>query len=142
MTPTIFGRWQTRIATLATLGAIVTAIIAYANLGDAPTETFFMVLAYVAAIGLAWDLIYIALQRLRWDRDWPAAFQVANGVVEGIFLFVLIEYIGLPDIEEGSVPLWVFAVHYGSVWLATFVWVQGPMRAIFPRWRFYGGRLV
>ena len=142
MTPTIFGRWQTRIVTLATLGAIATAIIAFAKGGDPSIIMFFMVLVYVAAIGLAWDLIYIALQRLRWDRDWPAAFQVANGIVEGIFIFVIIEYIGLPEIEEGSVPLWVFAIHYGSVWFAAFVWVQGPMRAIFPRWRFSGGRLV
>ncbi len=142
MTPTIFGRWQTRIVSLATLGAIATAIIAFANLGEPPAKMFFMVLAYVAIIGLAWDFIYIALQRLRWDRDWPAVFQVANGIVEGIFIFVLIKYIGLPEIEKGSVPLWLFAIHYSSVWLAAFVLVQGPLRAIFPRWRFYGGRIV
>ena len=137
VTPTLMGRWQTRIATLGTLGLLVTAFFAVAR----QDETFFLVLGYVIAVGLAWDVIYIALQQLRWDHDWPAAFQVANGIVEGFVLYALIDGVGLPGIEAGSVALGLFSAHYGLVWLTTFVWVQGPMRAILPRWRFSGGRL-
>ena len=142
MTPTLYGRWQTRLVTLGVLGAIVTAIFAVAYQDQHSIRAFFLVLAYVVGFGVVWDLLYIALQKLRWDRDWPAAFQVANGIIEGVLVYVVIEFIGLPGIEEGSIPLWLFAFHYGLVWLSTFVWVQGPMRAFFPRWRFHGGRLV
>ena len=121
---------------LATLGLFITAIFATAR----QDHVFFLVLGYVAAFGIGWDVIYIALQQLRWDRDWPAVFQVATGISEGLFLFVLISRFDLPG--TGSVGAGVFASHYGLVWLIIFVWVQGPMRAVFPRWRFYGGRLI
>lgn len=138
MTPTLIGRWQTRIVVLATLGSLVTAV--FAVLYGSPL--FFLVLAYVAIFGLAWDIIYSALQLLRWDRDWPAAFQVAAGIVEGALIYALLTVTGLPGIPAGLVPLGIFVSHYGLVWLVTFVWVQGPMRALFPFWRFHGGRIV
>ena len=92
--------------------------------------------------GVGWDILYIALQQLRWDRDWPAAFQVANGVIEGILVYSVITTTGLPGIESGSATPELFTAHYGLVWLTTFVWTQGPMRVLFPRWRFFGGRIV
>ena len=138
MTPTLMGRWQTRIATLGTLGLVVTAIFALAT----NNAMFFYVLAYVVLFGLGWDIVYIALQQLRWDHDWPAAFQVANGITEGFFIYVVIASTGLPWVPQGSATPEFFTAHYGTVWLTTFVWVQGPMRAFFPRWRFFGGRLI
>ena len=138
MTPTLFGRWQTRLATLGTLGVIVTAIF-FAAYKD---ERFFLVLGYITLFGIGWDVIWIALQKLRWDRDWPAAFQVVAGVVEGVLVYSLIRMAGLPWIETKSVAIEVFTAHYGAVWLVIFIWVQGPMRALFPRWRFSGGRII
>jgi hypothetical protein len=138
VTPTLGGRWQTRILLLATLGLIVTALFAAIYRSD----LFFLVLGYVALFGLAWDVLYVALQRFRWDRDWPAAFQVLNGIVEGALVYLLIATVGLPGIATGSIPLWLFVLQYGLVWLVTFLWAQGPMRAIFPFWRFHGGRVV
>ena len=32
-------------------------------------------------------------------------------------------------------------IHYWAVWLATFLASQSIMRIIFPRWRFFGGRI-
>ena len=142
MTPTLRGRWQTRIATLGTLGAIVTAIFAAGFYDEYSPGAFFAVLGYVIGFGVVWDVLYIALQRLRWDRDWPAAFQVLNGVTEGVFLYSIVSLGGLPGLEVGSIPLWLFVLHYGLVWLIVFIWVQGPMRALLPRWRFNGGRIV
>ncbi len=137
MTPTLIGRWQTRLVMILTLGVIVTA--AFAATRDGP---FFPTLGYVLGFGLVWDILYILVQKLRWDRDWPAVFQVANGIVEGLLIFWLIASIGLPGIPRGSVGPATFAAHYGLVWLTIFVWVQGPMRVFFPRWRFHGGRFV
>ena len=136
MTPTLIGRWQTRIVTFATLGVIVTAI--FALLGDGP---FFAVLGYVVLFGLVWDVVWIGLQQLRWDRDWPAAFQVATGIWEGIFVYAVASLVILPGIPH-EIPPTTFIAHYGLVWLTIFVWVQGPMRVILPFWRFHGGRVV
>lgn len=142
MTPTLMGRWQTRLAMLGTLGALVTLIFALLRGPEGFNETFFYVLGYVALFGLAWDFVFIRLQRLRWDRDWPGVFQFISGICEGALVFALIQSAGLPGIERGSVSFLLFLSHYGLVWLAIYAWVQGPMRAVFPRWRFTGGRLV
>jgi hypothetical protein len=131
------GRWQTRLTMLLTLGVIVSAIFALTQTGP-----FFVVLAYVFGFGVVWDVIYILLQQLRWDRDWPMVFQVVNGVVEGGLIYGLILLVGLPGIDRGSVPPGTFIAHYGLVWLTIFIWIQGPMRTLLPRWRFQGGRVV
>jgi hypothetical protein len=138
MTPTLLGRWQTRIAMLGTLGLLITAIFAWVE----DSRIFFYVLGYVALFGIGWDIGYMLLQQLRWDRDWPPVFQWAAGAWEGAFLYVILDRFGLPGIGEGIVPLRLFVLHYGSVFLVTWLWVQGPMRALFPRWRFHGGRIV
>jgi hypothetical protein len=144
MTPTIMGRWQTRLAMLGTFGSIISLIFAltYQPEESGFNEGFFVVLGFVAGVGLVWDIVFILLQRLRWDRDWPAVFQVAAGVIEGALIWGLLQTTGLPRIPEGSLPFGVFLGQYGSIWLVTFVFVQGPMRAFFPRWRFSGGRIV
>lgn len=138
MTPNLMGRWQTRAVLLATLGIIVTLIFWLFDQG-AP---FFFVLFYVFLFGLAWDVAYIFLQRLRWDRDWPTCFQIGVAVVEGALIYILISTTGLPGIQAGSVPLGLFIAQYGLVWLTTFLWVQGPMRLMSLTWRFHGGRFV
>lgn len=138
MTPTLVGRWQTRLALLATIGLLITLIFVLV-LGS---DVFLRVLVYVAVFGVVWDIIYIFLQRYRWDRDWPAIFQVINGVTEGVFLYAVIALGLLPFLPAPDVAVGVFMVHYGLVWLAVFLWTQGPMRAIFPFWRFHGGRII
>ncbi len=137
MTPTLAGRWQTRLATFATLGVLV-SLLFVPFLGATP----FIVLFWVALLGLVWDVVWILVQRLRWDRDWPPAFQWASAYIEAAFLFLVVGVFGLPGLERGSLPLFGFLVHYSVVFLAIFAWVQGPMRALFPFWRFHGGRIV
>jgi hypothetical protein len=132
------GRWQTRLVLLGTWGAIVTAIFA----GAKSDETFFIVLAFVALFGVAWDALYIFIQQVRWDRDWPTSFQVGAAIVEGALIYALIEATGLPGIDQGAVGIGLFVAHYGLTWLSTFVFAQGPMRVVFPRWRYNGGRVV
>lgn len=137
MTPTLMGRWQTRTVMFATLGLLVTLVFVLLY----RTPVFLYVLGYIYVFGLIWDIIYIGLQRFRWDRDWPAAFQVLNGFTEGALVYLLIWFVGLPGIPQASVNLLAFILHYGLVWLLIFLWVQGPMRTIFPFWRFHGGQI-
>jgi hypothetical protein len=137
MTPTLLGRWQTRIVLLATIGLLITLLFALVG----SSWAYVYVLVYVAAFGVFWDVAYIALQQLRWDRDWPAAFQIFNGFVEGAFLYLVIRAVGLPGVPS-DLPLALFVAQYGLVWLAIFLWVQGPMRTLFPFWRFHGGVIM
>ncbi len=134
MTPTLLGRWETRLALLATIGLLISLIF----VAIFSSTAFLFVLVYVAVFGVIWDVIYIALQQLRWDRDWPAAFQIINGVTEGIFLYLVIRIVGLPGVPT-DLSLGLFIAQYGLVWLSIFLFTQGPMRAIFPFWRFHGG---
>lgn len=139
VTPTLGGRWQTRLALLIALGVPVTALFALFYRDAA--AALFLVLLYVALFGVAWDALYLLLQRLRWDRDWPPALQLAGGIAEAALLYTLLSTSGLPGIAGGSVPFGLFCAMYATIWLASFAATQGPLRAIFPRWRFNGGRL-
>jgi hypothetical protein len=37
---------------------------------------------------------------------------------------------------------WHFALHYGTIWLSSWAFLFGPMRVMFPRWRYRGGQLL
>lgn len=136
MTPTLLGRWQTRLFLFAIVGFLI-SLPFFFYYGNDPV--FFVVLAYIAVLGLGWDVLYTYLQRYRWDHDWPAALQLAAAVWEGIFFAVVYSVLPLPGVSP-DVPLSLFALHYSLAWLAMFVVSQSLMRVFFPRWRFYGGR--
>jgi hypothetical protein len=136
VTPTLMGRWQTRVALLATVGLLVSVPFALV----AGSGTFFVVVAYVALFGLAWDVLYSLLQALRWERDWPPAFAVVAAVVEAVVIFALATNVGLPGLPR-DLAAGLFTFHYAVVWLSVFFFAQGPMRALFPWWRFHGGRI-
>jgi hypothetical protein len=136
MTPTLMGRWQTRIVLLATLGSLVSIPFALYTGSLVP----FAVLAWVIVLGLAWDALYSFLQAFRWERDWPPAFAVLAAIAEGAVVYLVGTRLPLPGIPP-DLPLTLFIADYGLVWLVTFFFAQGPMRAIFPWWRFHGGRI-
>jgi hypothetical protein len=136
MTPTLVGRWQTRILLLGTVGLIVTLIFGrmYHDY-----RTPLAVLGYVILFGFGWDILYNVAQTFRWDHDWPPVFQLAAGIVEGIFLWAMMVLVNLPGVTPHP-PFSRFLAHYAAVWLSAFLASQGPVRTIFPRWRFNGGR--
>lgn len=138
MTPTLLGRWQTRLLLLATLGVLVTLPFSMSYSGTGSRFVFFRVLGYVAVFGVGWDVLYDYLQKFRWDRDWPAVYQAIAGVWEAVFIFGL-KAIGLPGVTK-AMPLDLFLLHYSSIWLAGFIAAQVVMRLAFPRWRFRGGQ--
>ncbi len=136
MTPTLWGRWQNRFFLLGTFGLLVTLLYGFIYQNY---TTPLAVLGYVFLFGLGWDIIYQAIVHLRWDGDWPTSFQIAAGVLEGVWVWVLVHYIGLPYVDK-NLPLRQFIPHYGTVWLVIFIITQGPLRALLPRWRYYGGK--
>lgn len=134
MTPTLWGRWQTRFFLLSTIGSFVTIFFVAASGNLIP----FIFLALVMLLGLGWDVLYNLIQKRRWDHDWPPTLQLAAGIVEGVFLFILINTL-LPF--GGGNPL-TFALHYSAIWIATFLASQSFMRLMFPRWRYRGGQWI
>jgi hypothetical protein len=135
MTPTLRGRWQTRLVLLLTVGVGITALfgVLYQDFGAA-----FSTLGYILALGLVWDVVYNYFQTWRWDHDWSPALYLATGIWEAVILWVLIRYSGLPGIPNANPILFIF--HYGTLWVATMLLMFGPLRVIFPRWRFRGGQ--
>lgn len=139
MTPTLWGRWQTRLLLLATVGLLVTLPFALGFWGPGASPLFGWILIYVACFGLMWDVLYNYLQKLRWDRDWPGALQLLAGLWELLFLTLFIKVVGLPGIPR-TLPAFWFVLHYGLVWLAVYLSGYSLMRLLFPRWRFRGGQ--
>lgn len=143
MTPTLLGRWQTRILLLSTIGVLVTLPFSLGILGSA-SGTYLGILVWIGIFGLGWDILYDRLQKFRWDRDWPATFQLLAGLWEGIFLLFVLNglKVALPGIQKLPIALSTFIFHYSSVWLAVFIASQSLMRILFPRWRFRGGKWI
>ncbi|MBD2664169.1 hypothetical protein B6N60_03798 [Richelia sinica FACHB-800] len=142
MTPTLLGRWQTRILLLSTVGVLVSIPFAIGLIGPGANTVYFAILAYVAIFGLAWDILYNYLQKSRWDRDWPAVYQLFAGIWEMVFVFCgvkLFAFLPIP-IPDDELSIGIFLLHYSCVWLAVFISSQSLMRIIFPRWRFRGGQ--
>ncbi len=135
MTPTLIGRWQSRVMILGTVGVLVTLFFG-AAIGDVGTPL--AVLLLVVVLGLGWDVLYTFLQRLRWDQDWPPLLVLLSGIWEALVAWVLIPLIpGFPR------PLAAhFVLHYALVWLAMYAMLFGGMRILFPHWRFNGGRVL
>jgi hypothetical protein len=141
---TLPGRLQTRVFVLATVGTLLTLLVTpLLPLGMPLSEKYratFIVLAAVAVLGLGWELIYHGLQQFRWEKDWPTLFGLLTGVNEGLLLWLLL--------SSGTVPgrpavSWIaYLIDFVVVWVGTWLWVNGPMRVPFIRWRFRGGRLV
>lgn len=139
MTPTLFGRWQTRLFLLSTIGILVTLPFSLGFFEPNFGNGYFLVLAYIALFGCGWDILYNYLQKNRWDRDWPGIFQVLAGIWEAIFLAVCVNLIGLPSLPK--LDLFWFTFHYSLVWLSVYVASQTMMRVLFPLWRFRGGQI-
>lgn len=139
MTPTLIGRWQSRIFLLATIGILFTLPFALNNSSQQIEWIYFWVLFYIALFGLAWDILYNYLQKFLWDHDWPGILQFIAAIVEGVFLALAINLIGLPYIPQDKFSLPIYIFQYSVVWIATYCASWVVMRLLFPRARFRGG---
>lgn len=144
MTPTLLGRWQTRIFLLTVMGVPITFIfwILYSILGNFLRNlVLFLVLGAVIAFGLVWDVLYNAIQKFRWDHDWPPAYQWLAATVEAVFVWIVFNLIGFL-IPYFRVNLFLFLLHYYTIYTLVFTHQHSFMRVFFPRWRFSGGRII
>lgn len=151
MTPTLRGRLQTRVVVAGTVGslwaALITPLLPRPDWAGRPPTLGAMYamafggLALVVVAGLLWELVYHALQQLRWDKDWPSLFALVTAVNEGASTWVLLHGVGVvPGPLSLSSPFFpAFAVLFGSTWLVLWLFLQGPIRVIAPRWRYRGG---
>ena len=141
MTPTLFGRWQTRIFMLATVGVLVSLPFYWGYLGSHSGDlVYFWILLYVGLFGLVWDIIYHNIQSLFWDYDWPGVVQFFVCILEGTALAWCCQNIGLPHIESFDLNDFIF--HYSLVSSIAFLSSWVIMRLLFPRWRFKGGTWI
>lgn len=150
MTPTFMGRIQTRLFLLATVGVlwtlIVTPILPRASapgesqMGELYSATF-EALFWTALIGcVIWEPIYHLLQQFRWEKDWPIIFGLLTGINEGIVVFMVLNERMME--ASGTVTTATFVTHFTTTWILVWLVANGPMRVIFLRWRFRGGRLL
>jgi hypothetical protein len=145
MLPTLSGRIQTRFFLLAVVGGLITLIIVPFLPGSAPIgdkyRDGFLVLASVAVVGVLWELLYHFLMQWRWEKDWPTFFGLAEGVPEGVVIWLLLSAGAIPGIV-GHVGGAAFIIQFVLVWLGVWLVANGPMRVPFIRWRFRGGSLA
>lgn len=144
MLPTLFGRIQTRIFLIVVIGGLWAILIGpllpgSESLGE-KYRAMYEVLAIVVVLGVAWEFIYHGLQQFRWEKDWPTLFGLVLGLPEGIVAFVVAKSGILAGVENISGT--AFLVGFGTTWLVTWLFVNGPMRVFSVHWRFQGGRLL
>jgi hypothetical protein len=144
MTPLYWGRVQTRLFLLVVIGGLWTLLIAPALPGEGTSgdkyQAAFSVLAVVFVLGIVWDGIYQLLQQFRWEKDWPIMFALLVGIPEEIAAWLVLDAGLVPG--DPHITGSAFLVHFTTVWILTWLFVIGPMRVPFIRWRFNGGRLI
>lgn len=150
MTLTLTGRLQTRLLLVLIVGVTWTALLTpllprpvEVTLPDTYRMTF-TALGLMAIIGLVWELLYHALQQLRWDKDWPSLLALLAVVNEALAVWLVGHAVGLirGPVGPSSPVLPLFATHFVTGYLVMWFFIQGPLRVLLVRWRFSGGRLI
>lgn len=143
MTPTLLGRIQSRTFVVCTAALLWTLLLTpllpmgFMPLSDAYRATF-TALFLVLLLGIVlWEPLYHFLQQFRWEKDWPAMFTLIEGVPEGWLVYLVLTGILGLDVPVGS-----YVLHFATAWLIVFGCLHGPMRVLFLRWRFRGGRVI
>jgi uncharacterized membrane-anchored protein len=147
MLPTLNGRIQTRVLALGVIGLVVLLLITpLLPTGDLSTAQSYRVtisvLLAVIIVGVIWELLYHFLQQFRWEKDWPTMFGLLTAINEGIVIWLLVRYTTIVLPEELRPPLPAFLIQFIITWLVFWLIVNGPIRVMFHRWRFSGGRFL
>lgn len=141
MTPTLFGRIQSRLVVVLTVGLVWTVLVSpFLPAGDTDLGSVYAMtlraVVFTAVVGaVLWEPLYHLLQQYRWEKDWPTGLGLVTAVPEGLVVLALLT-------DSGPVPLAAFLLHFTSTWLLVWFVLNGPLRVLLPRWRFRGGRLV
>ena len=144
MLPTLNGRIQTRLFLILVVGGlwalVISPLLPGAGTAEQNYQAMYAILVIVAVLGVGWELVYHGLQQYRWEKDWPTLFGLLVAVPEGAVAFTVARTGVLPWAENVSAA--AFVVGFGTTWLVTWLFVNGPMRVLSVHWRFRGGRLI
>jgi hypothetical protein len=142
MVPTFSGRLQTRLFMLLAVGlpwTLLACVVLSPLAGSLSAMVRAGLFAWAATllVGLAiWEPLYHGLMQFRWEKDWPTLFILVESVPEALVVWWLLSTIG------PGAPGLAFVLLFFSTWLVVFLAMHGPMRVVFLRWRFRGGRLL
>lgn len=141
MTPTLWGRWQTRILLYIFIGLPMTLLYALIlNFRfDAPISDLFVVLTAIFIVGFVADIAYIQIQRFRWDGDWPFAFQFFFSILEFLIVYGLAELGAFQGLLQFDYPFSFLLTHFLLVFIPSFLALLGGVQLFLIRWRFKGG---
>lgn len=150
MIPTFPGRLQTRIFLVLFIALPWTLIVTPflpGNRGRADGSVAadlypvtLTALAIVLVVGLVlWEPVFYLLQICRWEKDWPSMFFLLQLLPEAIVAWQLLKWIG-PDSDVANLS--TFLWHIIPTWILMWLFVLGPIKVLFIRWRFNGGRFL
>ncbi len=150
MTPTLAGRWQTRLLLFFMIGLPITFLVAMYNSNWQWPPAYeltifrdpFIFLTLILILGLILDVLYIQIQRFHWDQDWPFAYQFFFSIVEFFIIFGAMDF-GAFDVlfPDGRVPFTNAAWHFTFVFVPSFLALLGGVQIFMVRWRFKGGEM-
>lgn len=161
MTPTLAGRWHTRLLLYLFIGLPVTLLYAwylsawrfstvYSWLPPFELSIFqdpFKFITILLLVGLVLDVLYIQIQRFHWDQDWPFVYQFFFSILEFFLVYYLIDFgiqFGFLDFlfpDRVSIPFTTAAWHFGWVFVPSFLAVLALIQIFLVRWRFKGGEI-
>lgn len=148
MIPTLRGRLQTRLFAVAILGGLWTLLItpllpsvsSSVDLGERYRITLSIVAAMLV-LSIFWEIFYHGAQQWRWEKDWPTQWGFLTGINEGALLWLVVSNGLIPNVDD-SIAFSTFITHFATTWIVIFLFLNGPMKVVFIRWRFRGGRLI
>lgn len=151
MTPTLLGRWQTRLLLFVVLGLPITFFWGMYKEGwpwPPPTQLdsifiqSFIFITCILVLGLVLDVLYMQIQRFHWDQDWPFAYQFFFSIVEFLIVFYAVDYDLLEVLFDRVKPTFTDAAcHFALVFIPSFLALLGGVQIFMVRWRFKGGEL-
>jgi hypothetical protein len=159
MLPTLLGRWQTRILLFVFVGSPISAVYAVWLASLAPVTGRpqpwirslggviydvrpLQIVCLLLIVGIALDMVYIGLQKFRWERDWPFVFQFFVCIIEFFIVLGLIKADALPFmparwLSANEYPY--FFLQFGLMFVPSFVALLGFIQIFMVRWRYKGG---
>ncbi|TPQ51884.1 hypothetical protein C2U72_06165 [Prosthecomicrobium hirschii] len=159
MTPTLFGRLQTRLALYLLIGLPVTLVIAFRASGWSwpPAAEPCWFIATLFALGLVLEPVYFQMQRFRWDQDWPFAFFAFFSVMEFLAVYAAMRLDWLPYLpaclqsrldparqvlvcQLPSLTLAEAAAHFALVFVPMLIALLAGLQIFMVRWRYRGGQ--
>ncbi|HEY4331758.1 MAG TPA: hypothetical protein VGM78_04290, partial [Ilumatobacteraceae bacterium] len=102
----------------------------------------FSALAIVLVLGVfVWELIYHFLQQFRWEKDWPVMFTFFEVINEAWLAYFVFDKLHIGRHTHFAASNGTFWWGIVTTWIVMWLFVLGPIKVVFVRWRFSGGRI-